>query len=586
MINEIAAVIRVHVFGNWPVAVVVVPLAISAATYLITSISYWCATRSTKHGRAPPTVPYWLPVVGSTIEFVLDVEKLIKRVQRKYGDDKPYTVKLLGLKGNFNLILNPKDYSGILRSTKYTSNKLLMAEVMEKMFGTPQHVMAMYRNDVSGISPTPIPGTNVPEHQRIWHTQHASSAKFLVGDSLRGLGARYVSSLSESLATVDPDDPVDSGEWVDMADFFPWWRRRIFTAATTALFGPHLIRLNPTLEADFWEFIDVIPMLGKSYPRWLVPRAYVARDKMIAAMKKWHAFAREHSDYRDCGSDAPRWDEYWGSVWLKARQRWGQDTGIMDDDALASEDLGLLMAANANAIPMAFWNLIELYKDAKLHERVLPELRSGVVSPPGQLPMAFDLAPILSSPLLQSIYAEVLRMRISLMVTRIPERGVFRHGPWNFEPGAFIALPTGYVGYHEGAWENHTAGGEHPVSEFWAERFLVLEGDETANKTEKHNDVNKTAREQEKSRKMRFSTEHVDGIWMPYGGGAVMCPGRHLAKQEMMGGVAVFAAYFELEVASGWMPKMDPFFYGVGAQQPAEPTPVRIRRKIGGWKKT
>lgn len=141
MIAELAALIRDHVLGNWLVAVVVVPLAITTATYLITSIAYWRATRSTKPGRAPPTVPYWLPVIGSTIEFVLDVEKLIKRVQTQYGDDKPYTVKLLGLKGNFNLILNPADYGPILKSTRYTSNKMLMSDVMEKMFGTPQHVI-------------------------------------------------------------------------------------------------------------------------------------------------------------------------------------------------------------------------------------------------------------------------------------------------------------------------------------------------------------------------------------------------------------------------------------------------------------
>ncbi|KAK5657381.1 hypothetical protein OQA88_2951 [Cercophora sp. LCS_1] len=580
MITEIPTLIRVHVLGNWSVAIIVVPLAISAATYLITSINYWLATNSTQHGRDPPTVPYWLPVIGSTLEFVLDVEKFIERVRAKYGDDKPYTVKLLGLKGNFNLILNPADYGAILKSTRYTSNKLLMSEVMEKMFGTPEHVMPMYRNDVSGISPNPIPGTNVPENQRVWHSQHASSARFLVGESLRHLASRYVSALSEGLAVANPNDPVDSGEWVDLADFWPWWRSRVFTATTTALFGPHLIRLNPSIEADFWEYIDVIPMLGKSYPRWLAPRAYAARDRMVAAMKKWQAFARAHADYRDCDADAPKWDEYWGSVWLKVRQRWGQDTGIMDEDALASEDLGLLMAANANAIPMAFWNLIEVYKDRDLRDRVLPELQAGIASSPGQVPLEFDLTPILSSPLLQSIYAEVLRMRISLLVTRIPERGVFQHGPWNFQHGAFIALPSGYIGYHEGAWKDHTAGGQRPVSAFWAERFLVPdEDDEPTTRRKKHKDVNA---EKEKPRKMRFSTDNLEGIWMPYGGGAVMCPGRHLAKQEMMGGVTVFAAYYELEVTEGWVPKMDPFFYGVGAQQPAERTPVRIRRKAGG----
>jgi hypothetical protein len=202
----------------------------------------------------------------------------------------------------------------------------------------------MYRGDISGINLTPIPGTNIPEHQRIWHNQHADSARYLVGDSLRGLAARYVSSLSDALAVVDPQDPTDSGEWVDLADFYPWWKSRVFTAAVTALFGPHLMRINPTFEADFWAFVDHIPTLVKSYPRWMAPRAYAARDKAIDHVKKWHQFAREHADYRNNGDDVPKWDEYWGSVWLKVRQRWGQDTGIMDDDGLASEDLALLVA--------------------------------------------------------------------------------------------------------------------------------------------------------------------------------------------------------------------------------------------------
>jgi hypothetical protein len=46
----------------------------------------------------------------------------------------------------------------------------------------------------------------------------------------------------------------------------------------------------------------------------------------------------------------------------------------------------------------------------------------------------------------------------------------------------------------------------------------------------------------------------------------------------------VFAHHYELEVFSGKAPTMDERFNGMGAQHPAEKTPVRIRRKLGGWK--
>ena len=202
----------------------------------------------------------------------------------------------------------------------------------------------MYLGDNSGIEAKPLPGTSIPTHQRIWANQHADSAKYLTGDALRSLAVRFTSVLSEAMAKVDPSDHADSGEWVIIEDFYPWWRSRVFAAATTALFGPHLLRLNPDLEGDFWRFADSIPTLVKRYPAWMAPQAHAARNKMLDNIRRWHAHAREHSDYRLCGDEAPKWDEYWGSLWLKVRQRWGQDTNLMDDGGLASEDLALTIA--------------------------------------------------------------------------------------------------------------------------------------------------------------------------------------------------------------------------------------------------
>jgi hypothetical protein len=202
----------------------------------------------------------------------------------------------------------------------------------------------MYLGDNSGIETKPVPGTSIPSNQRIWANQHADSAKYLTGDMLRSLAVRFTSILSETISKPNPNDPADSGEWVTMDDFYPWWRSRVFAAAATALFGPHLLRLNPTFEEDFWKFADSIPTLVKRYPAWMAPKAHAARNKMLDSVKKWHAHAREHSDYTLTGDEAPKWDEYWGSVWLKVRQDWGQKTGKMDDGGLASEDLALTIA--------------------------------------------------------------------------------------------------------------------------------------------------------------------------------------------------------------------------------------------------
>ncbi|KAF1829176.1 cytochrome P450 [Decorospora gaudefroyi] len=602
MIQDLVDAVQTLELNQWRIKLPVAFVLVAATTYLATIFSYartkYC---SNEDGQEPPVIPYWLPGLGSTIPFVRDTKAFIANTLRKWGDNTPYTVRLAAFKGY--LITQPEHFGPLLKATRFLTNKKIMAELMRDVFGTPPNVMPMYFGDNSGIEPTPVPGTAVPSHQRIWQNQHADSAQYLTGEALRGLATRFTSVLSEAIASPNDSDPADSGDWVTMEDFYPWWRSRVFAAATTALFGPHLGRLNPTLEHDFWTFADAIPTLVKRYPAWMAPRAHAARTKMLDSVKKWHAHAREHSDYRVNNGDggAPKWDEYWGSVWLKVRQRWGQDTGIMDDDGLASEDLALTIAcvfiitrksshgANANAIPMAFWYLIEIYRDPALLQRVLPELEAAVQeeaasSSTDGSPAVFDLSPVLASPLAQSIYAEVLRMRISLLLNRCADRKDHRIGLWTLKKGAYMTLPTAHIGYHKKAWEPYTDSGKAPIDEFWADRFLVP--DEEDGKTKERGEEAREPMQEKAEPKMRFSTEHLNGIWVPYGGGALMCPGRHFAKQEIMGSVTVFAHYYDLEVLSGRAPTMDDKFYGMGAQQPAEKTPVRIRRKVGGWKYT
>lgn len=105
----------------------------------------------------------------------------------------------------------------------------------------------LYLKDRSGVMGTSLPGREMPPHLRIWHFKHKSAQQFFNGKNLRQSEERMEACLSAELAEVHSDDPVDSGDWVEIPDFYRWWRTRQMAAGLKALCGPHLVRLSPSM---------------------------------------------------------------------------------------------------------------------------------------------------------------------------------------------------------------------------------------------------------------------------------------------------------------------------------------------------
>lgn len=59
----------------------------------------------------------------------------------------------------------------------------------------------------------------------------------------------------------------------------------------------------------------------------------------------------------------------------------------------------------------------------------------------------FDIGKLCSSPLVQSVYAETLRSRLALMVTRTPDRENFHIDDWVFPKGKVIAAIESICGH-------------------------------------------------------------------------------------------------------------------------------------------
>ena len=194
---------------------------------------------------------------------------------------------------------------------------------------------------------------------------------------------------------------------------------------------------------------------------------------------------------------------------------------------------------------------------------------------------------LLTSPLLQSIYAEELRMRNAISIQRSPVVDGFQLGPWKFGRGELIMASSWHEARNRETWnEMGRLGERHDVEEFWAERFVSYSDDPTsgpkkvdAAKVRGGEEAEKVAGAGKEEVKLRFTPEKVTGQFIPYGGGENICPGRFYAKQEALAGMALFLSKFEIEVDEQAVvePNMDQFGFGVMA--PKGKIAARMRRR-------
>lgn len=175
------------------------------------------------------------------------------------------------------------------------------------------------------------------------------------------------------------------------------------------------------------------------------------------------------------------------------------------------------------AIPTTMLSVYHVFKDASLLQRVRHNLEDTY----GDVPVSeIDPSQLVQDPLLPSIQAETLRLYVNVCVMLSSPYADVSLSRWWMPKGTVGLVGSGITHKDERFW--NTKDGVHPVSSFWADRFITDPADPSSGPTRdsalRHN--------HNKDGKPSFSLRGLEASWMPYGGECDTFPSRRALTQN------------------------------------------------------
>ncbi len=208
--------------------------------------------------------------------------------------------------------------------------------VLKTLFGMAPKALDAYTSDISGITPNPMPGSNIAPHNRIDYLTHSNFHKHLLGEGLSKIYRSFSTAFTRRLSLLEIQD-----DWRQFPDLMDFWLPTMTSAMNEAIAGPILDCVNPNFTQDLLRYYPYLQSLMKGVPRWCIPEAYRLQKSLIQDVKIWHAIARARFQESDINKETGN-DQWWGSAFVRERQSILGNIDNWDYDSIASSDFGVL----------------------------------------------------------------------------------------------------------------------------------------------------------------------------------------------------------------------------------------------------
>ncbi|KAH8722568.1 cytochrome P450 [Phaeosphaeriaceae sp. PMI808] len=538
------------------VVLAIVALVISPfLTFFLTTLLFYRKARSNASAKVPPTAPYFLPGIFHAFGMAFMGPQLyFAQLMKDYGEFSPFFVN--AGPQSFLVLRDPSHLKKALLEPKATALNASSLERFDKMFGSTKVALDLYaRKNISETDDSAL------EYAHTTLTQ-----KYLTGASLSANMETYISILSKNLH----NKMFQVGSWTQIEDTWSFFKQVITRCILESLFGGDLFKQYPGIVKDYWEFADAIEGFIPGLPRyWVSSAASQVQVRLLQGLEKWLKANHSGSEFARIADEDPTWDNTKGSKFIQERDDVLAKIECMDLRARAAEMLAIIHDCNSTIVPCTIWTLLEVLRRPKLTEKLTANISR--YSPSQGAP--YNIEDITSLPLMNSILAEIVRLRIASVEVHTTGQRLKLDDHYTVPKGMQIVMFSHDISTNRNAWaEARTGTTEKPLEEFWAERFLVSGNTGSIPKKIGQRNGPRTA----------FSMEGLESLNITIGNGQQPILGREYARAVHAATLAVLLNEFELEMCD------DDFFDAVvpplhenayGVLKPVEKIEVRIKKR-------
>lgn len=248
-------------------------------------------------------------------------------------------------------------------------------------------------------------------------------------------------------------------------------------------------------EREYEKSLTVL--LSGIKPEYLAPKAYEGREVLAENLGRY----LKSGGYKQA------------SALIQAGVDSNTRNGVSIEDQGRFE-ITTCIALLVNTVVTAFWTIAHVFSDPVLLQNIRQELICCLDTQDSNVDL--NLRKLRDNcPLLSATFKEVLRMRGSTLSPRIIMKDTMLDNQYLLKKDGVVQIPSILIHKDPEIWGAN-------AGEFLPRRFL--EGNSAAPQRKR-----------------------LDVAFRGFGGGATLCPGRHFARMETMGMVAMLAMRFDLE---------------------------------------